>query len=102
MKAGVQVVDVAPKLGRLLSTRDAAAYLGMSMMRLRRLIAKNKIRVLRDGRLGIYERWCDEFIEQRSTQATRAGAVAQEPARTATTTGIDDLLPAKRLFPRAS
>jgi len=88
--------DVPPKLGRLFSTSEAAGYLGMSVTRLRRSIATHKIRCLRDGRLGIYQQWCDEFIERRSTGTTEPS----KALRVERPSGIADL-PASRLFPRA-
>lgn len=59
---------IAPR-GRLFSSHEAAAYLGMPMKRLRRLIEAQKIPVIRDGRLGFYERDLDDWVERHRTEA---------------------------------
>lgn len=66
--------------GRLLSAIDAAAYLGIGVHHVRRIIARGEITVLRTpgGRLmGIYERDCDAWVEARQRASTVSATQAK-------------------------
>src|SRR5579863_5509740 len=90
---------IVPKLGRLFDSAEAAAYLGMSMPRLRRLVAAKKIAVVRDGRLGFFERDLDDWIEKHRTPAVGESKskhiVLPKPTRGVVDT-LEDLMPKKR------
>jgi excisionase family DNA binding protein len=91
-----RVEPVMPVRGRLLSFREACTYLGMAEQRLRRLVARKKIAVIRDGRLGFYERDLDDWIESHLTPASgpSPAVVLLKPGRVNldAPTGIDDIL----------
>jgi excisionase family DNA binding protein len=92
---------VVPRYGRLLDIRRAAEYLGITEEQLRREIRARRIRVLRRGRaIGIYEAWCDQYVEAQTTAPAAsvrgfAPSIAQSVDRPL---GIQDLLPPKRLI----
>lgn len=87
--------DVQPVRGRLLTTREACTFLGMPQSRLRRLVASKKIPVIRDGRLGFYERDLEEWIAAHRSPASgsaRVAVPAPSRQRLRTDDGIDGLL----------
>lgn len=96
-------------LGVRLTTHEAAAYLGLTLRQLRRLIEQRKIRVLRDGgELGIYEAWLTEYLERYASAVVDPNRHEVEPDAYHPT-GIDDLVreartrvPAKLLRAKAS
>ncbi len=58
--------------GRLLNAREAAGYLGISVVRMRRLIVAAEIDVVRSrtGRFeGVYACALDEWVERRTVRA---------------------------------
>lgn len=102
MSAVAPVSAVEPPLGPLFNTRDAAAYLGIDMEHLRGLIRTEKIQTLRDGRVRIYRRWCDEFVARLTTPVKSKRSDPPAPTASPVAPGIAHLMPAKRRFARAS
>ena len=96
-------VTVAP-FGRLLRTEAAATYLGIPRKKLYHLVARRKIRVLRDGRLGFYERWLDEWIVAHTTpeKGERPSQHIALPKVKVEAAGIQDLMPKRRRLSIAS
>lgn len=87
---------VKPRLGRLLGASDAAAYLGVSTSKVRKLLRRGELVAVRNasGRLeGIYERDCEAWQEQhrRAVTPIRPGQIAVDERMKA-------LMPAKRAF----
>ena len=87
--------------GRLMNTVEGAEYLGVSVVRMRRLIRRGEISVLRDrhGRfIGVYASALDAWVD-RSTRPARVAAVT--PA-SPTSAGVDaamaKLMPATRRY----
>lgn len=80
---------VTPPLGRLYSFRDAAAYLGISIYQLRRLVYAKKITHVRFGQPGIYERWLEEYREAQTVRRDEPRPVALAGARAAGGTDLE-------------
>lgn len=58
-------------LGKLLTVAAAAERLGMDEPTLRREIRARRLNVLRRGRaIGVYERWCDLYVETHTEAPT--------------------------------
>jgi len=91
----------APR-GRLLGTRAAAEYLGITESRVRQLLRRGELASIRtrDGRLqGIYEQDCDAWVEAHRRPAVRPTA---PPAARGRPLPVDErmkaLMPKTRIF----
>jgi excisionase family DNA binding protein len=65
---------VAPAMGRLFTTREAATFLGISPRRVQQLLHRGELVAVRNGngRLeGIYEADCQAWIESHRQQSPR-------------------------------
>jgi excisionase family DNA binding protein len=74
---------VKPPRGRLLNSHQAAEYLGVSVHKMRRLIASREVSVLRttDGRFeGIYEQDCEVWVQRHREPAFEDGRERVSPA----------------------
>jgi hypothetical protein len=73
--------SIVASQGRLFTARQAAEFLGLTTVKLRRLVARRELAVIRtpEGRFeGVYEAECRAW-QQRRTQPAR---VIETPART--------------------
>lgn len=83
--------------GRLMTIPEGADYLGVSIARLRRAIARDEIAVLRNshGRFeGVYAEALDEWVARR----TRPARVAAAAAGRSVDAAIAKLMPTSRRY----
>jgi excisionase family DNA binding protein len=91
----MKAAPVTPARGRMFRPRSAAEYLGITVSRVRRLIASGDLVSIRTstGRLeGVYEQDCDAWVEKHRQAATPV------PPRPSVDDRLQHLLPKVRRF----